>query len=220
MNTSRPAQVAPRLPVHETLDELPYGELEDREDYLGLNLSDHTFPSVDGVTFKQVRLKEIDWKDAFLRRLDLTDVWLGACNMANAKWEHTSGERVVFDSCLLTGLAIKAGSFKHVTFRACQGRFLQFDGCNMQGARFERCVLTEASFVDCDMTGAVFIDCELRDAGFKGSKLQQADFRQSDLEASRVAPGELRGAVVSPMQAVSLFARLTGAKVEDEPHGE
>lgn len=205
---------APRLPGHETPDELPDEELEDREDYSGLNLTGHRFESVDGVSFKELRLKEIDWSGAYLRRLDLTDVLFAACNLSNAKWEHTGAMRVAFDSCLLTGLALKAATLKHVTFQACQGRFLQFEGCNLQGARFERCVLTEASFVGSNLTGAVFIDCELHNAVFTGSTLQAADFRRSNVEASRVGQAELRGAVVSPTQAVSLFERLTGAIVQ------
>lgn len=61
----------------------------------------------------------------------------------------------------------------------------------------------------------VFEECNLHDATFAGATLTGTDFRGANLEASRVRPQDLHGAILTPLQALALFQRATGADVRD-----
>jgi uncharacterized protein YjbI with pentapeptide repeats len=215
---SRPVPKAPRAPSPDAATELPYDELEDLESYTNLALADQTFGSCDGVGFKQVSLQRIDWRAAFVRRLDLTDVTLAGCDLSNTRWEGAGGDRVAFEACRLTGFAMPGSRLKEASFKDCQARIAQFENTGLKGARFVSCSFVEANFNGADLTGAVFVGCDLHHATFTGANLNGADFRGSNLEASRVGLPELKGAVISPGQGLALLERFAGVihQAEDE----
>lgn len=209
-NRARPLPKTPRSPSPDAAQELPYDELEDLESYTDLDLADLVFGACDGVGFKQVRLQRIDWRGAFVRRLDLTDVTLAGCDMSNTRWEAAGADRVAFEACRLTGFALPGSRLKDASFKDCQARIAQFENAGLKGARFTQCALQEANFNGADLTGAVFVGCNLHNATFTGANLNGADFRGSNLEASRVGLSELKGAIISPGQGLALLERFAG----------
>jgi uncharacterized protein YjbI with pentapeptide repeats len=210
-----PAPKPPRAPSAEATDHVPEGELERSEVYTDVVWRDLTLNGEDGVSLKQARLENVNWREQLMRRLDLTDVHLQNVDLSNARWEHLGAERVVLEACRLTGFALLAARLKDARLADCQARFAQFEKAGLKRARFERCVFTEANFNGADLQGAVFIGCDLHHATFSGANLVGCDFRESNLESSRVAIGELTGAIVTPSQAVALMQRFGGVDVQD-----
>jgi uncharacterized protein YjbI with pentapeptide repeats len=204
----------PCVPTKDAFDELPDEVLIDNESYADLHLGEISLAGVDGVGFRNVHFQRVDWRAVGLRRPDITDVRLGGCDLSNARWTNAGGLRVAFVDCRLTGFGLLTSRIKDLVFRGCLAPLALFEGSELAGARFERCNLKEANFNGADLTNVVFDECELHDATFTGAILAGTNFRSSNIEASRIAVTELRGALLGPLQALTLFERYTGAKVE------
>jgi uncharacterized protein YjbI with pentapeptide repeats len=213
---SRPiAPKPPRAPSADATDFLPEGELERSEVYTDVVWRDLALNGEDGVSLKQARLEGVNWREQLMRRLDLTDVHLQNADLSNARWEHLGAERVLFESCRLTGFALVGARFKDARFVECQGRFAQLEKAGLKRARFERCAFTESNFNGADLQDATFAGCDLHHATFSGANLAGCDFRDSNLEASRVAIADLKGAIVTPSLAVALLQRFGGVDVKE-----
>lgn len=220
MEKSRPKPSLPKSPKPPSPDAgetLPYGDdLENAEVYVDLRLGDRALGGADGVSFKQLLLERIDWREVLLRRPDFTDVALVNCDLSNSRWEHVGAERLMFEACRLTGFVLLGAKLKEVLFKDCQARFAQMEKAVLKKARFESCAFPEANFNGADLNGAVFAGCDVHNATFAGANLLGADFRGSNIEASRVAVTDLKGAIISARQAMVLLERYSGVEIRAE----
>lgn len=189
--------------------------LEDHGIYEEVAIADVRLEGAVGVAIVRSRLTSVVWTDALCRRLELADVIFDRLDVSNASWPEADGTRVAFLACRMTGFKLPGASFVQVRFVDCQARYAVFEGAKLAGARFAGGSFADANFDGADLRNAVFVGCDLVNASFNGAKLGGCDFRGAAVEASRLGLADMGGAIITPMQAVTLLALRTGVMVQD-----
>lgn len=83
-----------------------------------------------------------------------------------------------------------------------------FTGCTFRGVRFNASTHTEADLSGADCAGASFRDVDLSGAALHRADLSRCDLRGSDLSSLDPLATTLSGAVIDPVQAVTLATAL------------
>jgi uncharacterized protein YjbI with pentapeptide repeats len=213
--TSNTGIEPPRLPVRLEAGGLPLDQLDDMGAYTGLLLSgcDLSDQAAEDVTFETMVLKHVGLGRTRLPSLQLHDVRLDACDLAEAAWEKPLFSRVEALGCRMVGWRASEGSLRNVLIKGCGAIGAQFWSTAFKNVRFENCILRDADFQRADLSGVVFDKCDLSNAKMSDAKLAGADFRGSKIEGVRLGLKELQGAIVDMEQAITI-ARLLGVAVK------
>jgi uncharacterized protein YjbI with pentapeptide repeats len=205
----------PRLPARPTGGGLPTELLDDMGAYTGLLLSscDLSDQAAEDVTFETTLFKHVSLGRTQLPSLQLHDVRLDACDMAEGVWEKALLSRVELIGCRMAGWRGSEGSLRNVLVKGCNAIGAQFWSTAFKSVRFESCILRDADFQRADLSGVVFDKCDLSNAKMADAKLAGADFRGSKIEGVRLGLKELQGAIVDVEQAIGI-ARMLGVVVK------
>ncbi|QBD80289.1 pentapeptide repeat-containing protein [Ktedonosporobacter rubrisoli] len=205
---------APKLPRHELEQGLPDASMRDRSYYAQLEIaqSDLSGQVAEHISFDQAIFQRTRLDKTFLKKVQVLDSRLSACDLANAEWKEMSLCRVELLGCHITGWQCSEAQLQDVLFKECGGSFAQFALSSFKSVCFENCDLEEANFMDVDLSKTSFINCNLRGADFTGTTLASVDLRSSQLDGARLGPRELKGAIINPSQALA-FVRSLGISV-------
>jgi len=164
------------------------------------------------VVIARSTLTQVNLAGTRLPRLDLDEVRMESCDLANAVWEKARLKASLV-GCRMVGLNLSGALLRHTVFQGCHGAFAQFGSMVCKVARFLDCDLHGADFQQADLRSVVFQGCNLAEAQMSFARLEGTDFRGSDLKGLRVRIEDLKGAIVDPGQAVYLSG-LMGLKVQ------
>ena len=205
----------PRLPPKPDASGPPLEQLDDMGAYTGLLLSscDLSDQNAEDVTFEATLLRSVSLSRTRLPSLQLHDVRLDACDLAEAEWEKPLLSRVELLGCRMVGWRASEGSLRNVLIKGSNAIGAQFWSTSFKQVRFESCVLRDADFQRADLTGVVFDKCDLSNAKLSDAKLAGADLRGSKIEGIRLGLKEIQGAIVDMDQAITI-ARLLGVVVK------
>jgi uncharacterized protein YjbI with pentapeptide repeats len=205
----------PQLPPRPDSSGLPKDRIDDMGVYTGLLLSscDLSDQAAEDVTFEATLFKHVALGRTQLPSLQLRDVRLDACDLAEATWEKVLFSRVEAIGCRMVGWRASEGSLRNVLIKGCSAIGAQFWSTVFKNVRFENCILRDADFQRADLSGVVFDRCDLSNAKLSDAKLVGADFRGSKIEGVRLGLKELQGAIVDVEQAIGI-ARLLGVVVK------
>ena len=201
----------PRLPSKPDAGGSSLEQLDDLDSYTGLLLSgcDLSEQTAEDVTFEATLFKHVALGRTRLPALQLHDVRLDACDLAEADWEKPLLNRVEVLGCRMVGWRASEGSLRNVLIKGCSAIGAQFWGTSFKQVRFENCILRDADFQRADLSGVVFDKCDLSNAKLSDAKLAGADLRGSKIEGVRLGLKELQGAIVDMEQAIAI-ARMLG----------
>jgi len=201
---------APKLSRKAMFKELPTRQLQSREQYRNLSLSQANFVDqhAERIIIEEAQLSHVVMSNTCLSQLEMLDVRCTDCNFCNAEWSVAILQRVEMRGCQMTGLRLIEARLQDTFFKECEGKFAQFRFATFKDARFENCDLSEADFQGADLSGVSFINCKLSHAEMSGAKLAGANLRSSNLDGLRVSPKELQGAIINPAYAIALVQSL------------
>ena len=164
--------------------------------------------SLNGMIFRNVTFTA-----AAFEFLDLIDVRFENCDLSNANLSSSIFHRVEMINCKLLGINLSESTLQNVSFDNCNCRYSSFRFLRCKQVNFKNCLLQNADFEESHFDKVAFSNCNLEGAEMAGTKLKDIDFRDSEIEGIGVRIEDLYGAIVSPMQAVSL-SRLLGIIVK------
>jgi uncharacterized protein YjbI with pentapeptide repeats len=150
--------------------------------------------------------------------LELADVELDGCNLANLDARGGTMRRVVVNRCRLTGLLWTEGSLRDVAMDDCRVDLASFAGSTIEQTVFERCLLMQSDFQDARLRAVRFVDCDLSGADLSGARFERCELRGCTLDSIRAAE-RLRG-VAMPwpdiLAAAGTFADAIGVRVLED----
>ena len=210
----------PRIAANLAVRQLTAVELSDIEslESVQLTLSALAGGTARSLTIERSVLNRVALNRSSITRLRLIDVRLVDCDLANASLPGLFANRLELLGCRLTGLSSPDAEYHDLLFADCKASFAGFRFGSFRVARFERCELVEADFSGADLSGASFKDCDLSGCDFSRARLLGADLRGSTIEGLKVDADSIRGAILDPVQAISLI-RLLGVVVKDGDPG-
>ncbi len=170
-----------------------------------------------GVSLTSARLIDVDLSGSSLERLDLTDLVLRGCNLANARAPGVSAFRVLIERSRLTGVQLTEGLLRDVIVRECRVDLATFGFSHLERVSFEDCVLTQSDFLDGQLESVRFHRCDLTGADFRGARLTSCEFRASDLSDLQGIEC-LRGAAMPWVDVVAMagaWATALGIEILD-----
>jgi uncharacterized protein YjbI with pentapeptide repeats len=150
--------------------------------------------------------------------LELADVELIACNLANLDARGGAMRRVLATRCRLTGLLWTEGSLRDVVLRECRIDLASFAATTIEQTVFEGCLLMQADFQEARLRAVRFVDCDLSGADLAGARFERCELRGCTLDGIRAAE-QLRG-VAMPwpdiLAAAGTFADALGVRVLED----
>ncbi|MEO8287845.1 MAG: pentapeptide repeat-containing protein [Chloroflexota bacterium] len=211
--TLKPPKLPGALNTDFSREEAP----EDHQTFSGLAMTDVHFINLDAahITFEKSTMTRAILRGSHLEGLQIKDVRAEDCDFANATWPGVMLRRVEMHNSRLTGARANEAHFQDVLFSGCKCRLAQFRFSTFKAVRFENCDLSEADFQGADLTQVRFVNCDLSSAEMSQAKLAGADLRGCKTDGLHVGLEELRGAMIDPVQAVTLVRSL-GIQVDWE----
>jgi uncharacterized protein YjbI with pentapeptide repeats len=207
---------APRIPKSLIENEVFEHCLEDEEEIIGekfmtCDIEDLTIhrARLSGVVFNNVTFREVGFIGC-----DIEDVIFENCDLSNINLSDSTIFRTEFINCKMVGANLSGINFQDVSMNSCMGRYANgrystfkqfkiedsfFDLADFQNAAFKESILKNTSFRECQMSGAT---------------LHNMDLSSCDIEGLGVRIEDVKGAIVSPVQAVSL-AHLFGLIIKE-----
>lgn len=169
---------------------------------------DYNASQLAGLTIGPAVLNRLAARAARWRDLNLTDVRLTGCDLANIDCVGAALRRVELMDGRLTGASLSESRLSSVRFVNCKIDAGWFVRSVFVQVRFERCDLRGANFEGADLRGVALCDCDLRRARLTRARLESTDLRGSNLEGIEAGPGDVRGAIIEPLQAADLINLL------------
>jgi uncharacterized protein YjbI with pentapeptide repeats len=205
----------PKLPKSGFTKGLDSASLEDGEKYTQRILENKSFANQEArhVGFDQVVFHHVRLNHTRLKKVQLLDSRLTACDLANGEWSEASLQRLELLDCHLTGFCAIEARLQDLLFQECSGSFVQFRFAALKSVRFECCTLSGIDFQGARLTNVAFVDCDLSEADLSGATLVNVDLRGSKIDGMRAGVHELKETTLDPTQALA-FVRGLGIKVE------
>ncbi len=207
--------VSPRLP--KTLAESTPNTLvfEDEALIQGLSTTgaDLSSTKAEKMYVRESVFKHVDFREAYLHRLDLVDARFENCDFSNCNFSDGVMHRVAFINCKLVGVNWSGVNFVDVTFESCSGTYGNFSHARFRQCAFSTCHFQHADLQDCEFKMVLLDAVDLRQCAFAGTRLFGIDLSTCQIEGLSIRPDELRGCTVSPEQTV-LLAGLFGLVVK------
>ena len=169
--------------------------------------------AAEHVEFSGCRLTGCKLSGSELDKLNLVDVRLDRCDLANARWADALMTRVAITSSRLTGLAGPGMNLQHVTVTDSVLDFVSFRFAKFVRVEFSDCRLANADFVAADLRGTVFRRCDLSAVEFSQVKATDAVFVDCQWDGTR-GVASLAGATIansSPTDHLAVAAAMAWA---------
>jgi uncharacterized protein YjbI with pentapeptide repeats len=150
--------------------------------------------------------------------LELVDVELKGCNLANLDARGGSMRRVLATGCRLTGLMWTEGAIGDAVLRDCRIDLASFAATTIEQAVFEDCMLVQTDFQEAHLRSVAFVDCDLSGADLSGARFERCELRGCTLDGVRAAD-RLRGAAMpwaDIVAAAGTLADALGVRVLDD----
>jgi len=213
----RPRPLLPRLPKELIVEECSNYIFEDEDlvyekIFEGCEIENQ---EADKANFKQVVFKNVVFRDDLFRGADMEDVRFENCDLSNIDLSQAILYRCEFENCKMVGANLSEAAFHNTTISRCNAsysnlRFLSCKRVEIRQSIFDFADFQSAKFVDLG-----FEDTSLRECQMSGSSLCGIDMRTCDIEGIGIRMEDIKGAVVTPIQAVSL-SRLMGLMIKDD----
>ena len=159
------------------------------------------------VSFSRSTITGVRFTGAQLHRLEMTDVTLLDCDLANVVLEELSLDRVAFVGCRLNEADLGGASLIDVRFTDCQ-----MEDLALRMVRTERLHVSGGSAARVDLYRAKLHGSRWYDVDLTGADLSGAEMARSRLHGSKII--EVRGAkalkdtVIDPHQAIDVGQAL------------
>ncbi len=150
---------------------------------------------------------------ATFQGLDLNEVKLNKCNLANLELTSHSYQNVVFDNCNLVGINFADSYLDNVIFNNCNLLYANFSGSNLKNITFSNCILKESSFNNLKWKKITFESCDLTNSEFYNTIMRDIDFTTSTITNIKININNLKGLIVNYEQALVL-SLLLGIKIK------
>jgi uncharacterized protein YjbI with pentapeptide repeats len=198
---------APQPP--DDLNDVDELALEERATVEGVRLHDAELSgaAAAGVELLDCHLVKVALGEARLPHARLRDTVLERCELSNADVSFVQSNLVMFDDCRAVGLVLAEGNLRETTVRGGRFDYLNCRMATLTSVTFNDVKLREADFQGARLKSVRFTGCDLTSADFRNAQLEDVDLRGSTLD--RLAGvGGLRGAVIDPVQLLSLATSL------------
>jgi len=212
----------PRSPaVPDSLDEVALETLDAETvlEQVQLGDSDLSGAHAPGVAIREAELHATGLAGGELEGLELTDVELRGCDLANLRaGPHGGWIRVRATNCRMTGLTFTDGVLRDVTLHGCRVDLASFGGSRLQRVTFDDCDLSQTDFLEAELDGVRFSGCQMTATDLRGAKLHRCELRSNRLEGL-LGIDRLRGAAMPWPDIVSgagLWARALGISALDD----
>jgi uncharacterized protein YjbI with pentapeptide repeats len=205
----------PMLPKSGLAKGLDSDTLEHLEKYTLRLLENQSFANQEArhIGFDQIIFQHVRLSNTHLKKAQLLDSRLTACDLANGEWPEATLQRLELLDCHLTGFRAIEARLQDVLFQECSGSFVQLRFAVLKSVHFERCNLSGIDFQEAKLTNVSFVDCDLSEADLSGATLINVDLRGSKIDGMRAGVQELKGTTLDHTQALA-FVRGLGIKVE------
>jgi len=209
MATPRPFTVTPQLGSLR-----PLAELDLADDAL-VEGCDVTGPGAPGATASLVDLAEsrltgLSLAGARLRKLSVTDVAIGTCDLAVVRAEESSWLRTTVLDSRLSGIDLSGATCQLVGCELVLGNESLWRFATLRQVRFTGCSLQQADFTGSTLTDVEFVDCDLTRADFSQVRAQRVLLRDCTL-TGLAGIGSLRGATIvlaDPLDGLALLGPM------------
>jgi uncharacterized protein YjbI with pentapeptide repeats len=184
------------------IDELTF---EDRATVEGVALRDADLSgaTASGVELRDSHLVNVVLGEARLRGARMRDTVLERCDLSNADCLSLNSNVLLCDDCRGVGLVLAEADLRETTIRAGRFDYLNCRMATLTNVTFDDVTLREADFQGARLKSVRFSGCDLSSADFRDARLEDVDLRGSTLDAL-TGIGGLRGAIIDPVQLVSL----------------
>jgi uncharacterized protein YjbI with pentapeptide repeats len=144
--------------------------------------------------------KHADLQGSRISKLELTDIRMDQCQLANASWQEAALFRTEFRSSRMTGINLSNSVIRHTLFEECDLKLSTCRFASFKDVRFQQCILQDADFQEANLTGAVFRNCDLTRAQMSGAILVGADIRGSRIDGIGGRPEDFKGVIIDEAQ--------------------
>ncbi len=209
--------LSPRIPRELALIENLEEQFEDEDQLCGKLISNCMIEDQrsEKVNFKQIIFRNVTFKNVVFSRADIEDVKFENCDLSNMDLSGSIIHRVELENCKIVGSDLSDASFQNVVMNKCNGRYANFRFSHCKRVRFKESLLSFADFQCSEFTDVSLVNTDLRECQMSGTKLKGIDMSTCDIDGIGVRIEDVKGAIISPLQAVSL-ARLLGVVIKDE----
>jgi uncharacterized protein YjbI with pentapeptide repeats len=147
--------------------------------------------------------------------LELAEVALSDCNLANLQARGGILRRATVRRCRMTGLLWTEGTVRDVTLSESRIDLASFAASTLEQVVFDGCILRQTDFQDAELRAVRFVDCDLTGADLLGARMNRCELRGCTLDDLRGAEA-LRGAAMpwpDILAAAGTFAEALGVRV-------
>ena len=162
----------------------------------------------ENLTFKQCIFKNVVFNNILFKFIDLTDVRFENCDLSNTDLSKAVIHRVELVNCKVIGINLGDSTLRNVVFKQCNGNYACFRFANFGQVIFKDCLLRNTDFGESFFSKVTFHCSDLQLAQMSGTKLKEIDFSNSEIEGLGSRLEDLSGAIISPVQAVSLSKKM------------
>jgi uncharacterized protein YjbI with pentapeptide repeats len=163
-----------------------------------------------GLLVEEALLEGVDLGGGAYANLELKDVRLTRCNLANLRAPGAAWLRTWVESSSLTGLACAEGRLRHVSFVDCRADLSSFGASELDTVLFRDCRLKQADFSDSRLRAIRFESCDLTEADFARVSCREVQFQDCTLDGIRGVE-HLRGAAMSHADMLAAAATFAAA---------
>ncbi len=200
----------PRLPLMLENMELSNEDLQN-ESYIS-SVSIYNF-HIEGELIKRANFHEVIFKGSTFigcsfKRAELVDVRFENCDLSNVNLENAIIHRVEFVNCKIIGINLSESNLRNVSFHQCNGKYGFFGFSNLKEVKFNECDLSLSDFKESIFSKVGFCYSNISECQMAGTKLKDIDLTSCNIEGIGIRIEDLKGAIVSPIQAVSLSSLM------------
>ncbi|SCS33652.1 pentapeptide repeat-containing protein [Staphylococcus caeli] len=160
-------------------------------------------------------IKDCNFANADLGRVDFTDVIFENCDFSNTNMEHGSIHRAVFKHCRMTGAMLKDMRFGDIVFNEVKGDFITIIESKIEKFLIENSNITNAEFHQNKLNHVIFTNTDINELSNFQTSLKTCDISKSYFETLTINKEDLVGCKISREQAIQ-FASLMGLIVVDD----
>jgi uncharacterized protein YjbI with pentapeptide repeats len=162
-------------------------------------------------------LERVQFVQAKLEKLGLSDVRLQGCDLSAAKCADGSWLRVHVKGGRLVGIDLSNTTLKDIIFEDCKLDLANFRSSKLTRVQFIGCHLQETDFQMATLTNVAFTSSELKKVAFSRATLNRVDARTSQLFDIR-GWDSLKGLTLDASQLMAIAPELAnelGLLIED-----
>lgn len=159
-------------------------------------------------TIKQLVCNNVTFKNVSFKYLDIINARFINCDFSNIDLSGSIIHRIELIKCKHIGTNLTDCTLRNVIFENCNGNYSCFRFSNLGQVSFNNCILENGDFEVSVLSKVFFDNCNLQQAQFSKTKLKDIDLSTDNIDGIGVRIEDLNGAIVSPLQAVSLARKM------------